>query len=92
MIDVWCCYCTGKNTKEKIYIQQQRSEQMMTNTGTSPAIINFLLKFSASGRVLLPEDWHPSLGEAPEVLAEWSFSNTSNAAETGTGALLAKSL
>ena len=38
VIDVRCCYCAGKNAKEKIYIQQQRSERMMTNTGTSPAI------------------------------------------------------
>ena len=49
-------------------------------------------KILSVGRVLLPEDWHPSLGEAPEVLAEWSLSNTGNAAETGTGALLARSL
>ena len=45
VVDVQCCYCTGKNTKEKIYIQQQRSERMMTNTGTSPAIITDVAKF-----------------------------------------------
>ena len=47
VIDVQCCYFTGKNAKEKIYIQQERSERMMTNTGTSPPSITMLRWFAA---------------------------------------------